>query len=63
MTVLAVFSVPDLYIVFGPYDRGAVVPSGRPRPDRSSCKEARESCALDRPEGPLDRIPVGALDP
>ena len=30
VTALAVCSVPDRYIDFGPYDRGAVVPSGRP---------------------------------
>ncbi len=31
LTVLAVFSPLDLYIVFGPHDREAVVPSDRPQ--------------------------------
>lgn len=62
VTVLRVFSAPDIYIV-GSHGREAAVPSGRP----AGRTEARAGSverlwAPDRPEG-LDRIPVGALDP
>ena len=44
VTVLQVFCAVDFYIVFGSYDREAVVPSDRPHAGQKSTQGERGSC-------------------